>query len=125
MREIRFRGKTLKDNRWVSGNGIWIRENYAVIPHQTERGIEDLHVSLETVGQYIGIVDVAGSYIYEGHIVEIDFALVRRKGVIIFKDGYWLCELINSQGFLTDELENCLVIGNIHDNPELLEENEA
>ena len=137
MREIIFRAKTVCDGDWVYGGITWNPSKKEVFIH-TEW--DEGKVIPETVGQYTGLCDKNGTKIFEGDIVkiidgkEIFIAAVKfgdynqpdkiLKTHIGFyfdisnlasyrKDmGYWF-------GKTFSEIE---VIGNIHDNPELLKE---
>ena len=102
MREILFRGKRVDNGEWVYG---YLCE---VIP--------------ETVGQYTGLTDRNGKKVFEGDVI-------RYGGKENTEVIYQLCEyalIFKSQkypqcGLLTEYNRNNLeVIGNIHDNPELL-----
>ena len=127
MREILFRGKT-SDGEWVEG--FYSAEEYnpyigkiEYIPRiQIIGKCVSLGVIPETVGQYTGLTDKNGVRIFEGDIV----SLVKHDS-LIYKVVYVPCryELVNSKGvncFVLDiyKSENIEVIGNIHDNPELL-----
>ena len=125
MREVLFRGKRTDNGEWVKG--------YLYITHigAHEIGSYDAEINIErftfdvipeTVGQYTGLTDKNGKRIFEGDIV----SLVKHDG-LIYKVVYVPCryELVNSKGvncFVLDiyKSENIEVIGNIHDNPELL-----
>ncbi len=130
MREILFRGKQV-------GNGEWIEGYYFKKPKLNDKDtmkhcISDLPpfgsmVDPETVGQYTGLTDKNGTKIFEGDIIECFSEGVRAQGAVQQrKDGMWiiypawqkhimwgLCPDENMQ----TEVE---VIGNIHDNPELI-----
>ena len=134
IREVIFRGKRLHDNKWIYGNFISDCEGN---PHIIEPRFfcEDGHhlqyedntdtpvfIIPETVGQFTGLTDKNGKRIFEGDIV----SLVKHDS-LIYKVVYVPCryELVNSKGvncFVLDiyKSENIEVIGNIHDNPELL-----
>ena len=134
IREVIFRGKRLHDNKWIYGNFISDCEGN---PHIIEPRFfcEDGHhlqyedntdtpvfIIPETVGQFTGLTDKNGKRIFEGDIV----SLVKHDG-LIYKVVYVPCryELVNSKGvncFVLDiyKSENIEVIGNIHDNPEIL-----
>ena len=134
IREVIFRGKRLHDNKWIYGNFVSDCEGN---PHIIEPRFfcEDGHhlqyedntdtpvfIIPETVGQYTGLTDKNGVRIFEGDIV----SLVKHDS-LIYKVVYVPCryELVNSKGvncFVLDiyKSENIEVIGNIHDNPELL-----
>lgn len=124
MREILFRGKTKTENEWVEGgivpsfNGKHFYIGNMFVTHQ---------VDLETVGQFTSLTDKNGKKIFEGDILQFDY-IGENLGV----NGISVCEFENGKfgvkwgshkefvcldGFANTTLE---VIGNIHDNPELL-----
>ena len=125
MREVLFRGKRTDNGEWVKGY-LYITHTGAheIGSYDAEINIErfTFDVIPETVGQYTGLTDKNGVKIFEGDIV----SLVKHDG-LIYKVVYVPCryELVNSKGvncFVLDiyKSENIEVIGNIHDNPELL-----
>ena len=125
MREVLFRGKRTYNGEWVKGY-LYITHTGAheIGSYDAEINIERLTFDVipETVGQYTGLTDKNGVRIFEGDIV----SLVKHDG-LIYKVVYVPCryELVNSKGvncFVLDiyKSENIEVIGNIHDNPELL-----
>ena len=125
MREILFKGKRIDNGEWVKGFYLELTGVGAVI--LSDNGYAK--VIPESVGQYTGLPDKKGNKIFEGDIVEFTDRYAHRKGraeIVFeaFKWKYsgcyyggnpmvWLC--IDDKGI---EYE---VIGNIHDNPELLE----
>ena len=125
MREVLFRGKRTDTSEWVKGY-LYITHigAHEIGSYDAEINIERLTFDVipETVGQYTGLTDKNGKRIFEGDIV----SLVKHDG-LIYKVVYVPCryELVNSKGvncFVLDiyKSENIEVIGNIHDNPELL-----
>lgn len=129
MRTIKFRGKTFS-NKWVCGflhkatgsDSLMIQIN----------SFDSFGVNPDTVGQFTGLHDKNGKEIYEGDIVktkqfgkELD-----RGGDFVNVSGYDVFEIkyINAQFMFNNRLRyfylhrntTCEVIGNIHDNPELL-----
>lgn len=132
MREILFRGKRCDNGEWVNGSLLNPYRKKPLIAHY-EDGQEILgyivEVISETVGQYTGLKDRNGERIFEGDILiyvddgEYD---VNEKYLVVFDDdeaafrtkfyceGKYMCyeDII--------PCENFEVIGNIHDNPELL-----
>ena len=129
MREILFRGKRTDNGEWETGSLVIIRDGCSdkeVFIADKMTGYHTPVIS-ETVGQYTGLTDKNGVKIFEGDIV----SLVKHDG-LIYKVVYVPCryELVNSKGvncFVLDiyKSENIEVIGNIHDNPELLEGGEG
>lgn len=127
MRDIKFRGKTLRNNEWVYGyfteydNGDEGQE-YVI---QKVFGYE--HVHYKTVGQYTGLKDKNDKKIYEGDIVCFLFEKALRKEIVRFGDGSFVLgnciSLRQSQLDQYNESRKSMeVIGNIYDNPELLKE---
>lgn len=137
MREIKFRGKSLDNNEWVFG---YYAHHEDVLRHRETHGIYSDHadsmpeskgysfypdfevVNPETVGQFTGLLDKNGKEIYEGDILAVTGVSERLE--VRFVRGVFAF-LYN--GNLDDECPlnaptHCCVgvIGNIHDNPELL-----
>ena len=116
MREILFRGKAIDDN-WYYGVPLVFSEDYVCItaPHTHNKKVE-----ANTIGQYTGLIDKNGKKIFEGDIVKwnINFAIVWQDCKFVLKKD------INAKSY--DYVLSCFdgtelkVIGNIHDNPELL-----
>lgn len=133
MREILFRGKRKDNGEWVKGS-FWDE-----IPGELG-GIAQYgscvfhHVDLTTVGQFTGLYNAAGQKIWEGDIVRFGNAnyVVQREDET--PGGYWastayimkeigVCDYMSFVDTIDDYYnEICVeIIGNIHDNPELLE----
>lgn len=138
MREILFRGKAF-DNGWVEGLLVWVDHNdeTALIRTIGKDGVGyfDFLVDFETVGQYTGLTDKNGRKIFEGDILKIvhkyqspfdddtkEYTDITTD--VVFFDDEGLCFSYGESPFLcvadnvTAEYE---VVGNIQDNPELLE----
>ena len=124
MRGIKFRGKRLTDGKWIYGDFFRNRGKSFI----TTDGIvcnplaspSDYEVNPDTVGQFTGLCDCNGREIYEGDIVRNESAGF--CGVVQYRDATFIIFLGEMNGALliclqTGSLE---IIGNIHDNPELL-----
>lgn len=139
MREILFRGQTRRKGEKVTIGGAPVPSNWVYggvaqtmpdrdfsIIYQTEPEIHKYPVYADTVGQYIGITDKNGVKIFEGDIVRItDDA---DAYVVEYNDddaAFEVTRQFNYRGykFYLDLFESDVeIIGNIHDNSEILEE---
>ena len=142
MREIEFRGIDIETGKWVFGDlhtlcdKPHIHTEKSKFPYAGKRSF----VIPETIGQFTGLLDKHGKKIFEGDIVckrDLTFNL-RYEGVVVYNSAIG-CFRIHSEskgttmrmGFeASDVYEDgqCTVpvkydyevIGNIHDNPELI-----
>ena len=129
MRDILFRGKRLDNGAWVYGSLLQVEcEDGSIVTAIFDRkdsgGDAEVHPS--TVGQYTGLLDKNGERIFEGDVLTVDgevgcFELKFNENTAMFiMDGDAIRASFNIFG--NDEVE---VVGNIHDNPELLEGGES
>ena len=131
MREILFRGKEIGINRWVHGSLDIHKSGVVVI--MSEEIVTSIYarVDPDTVGQFTGLTDKNGTKIFEGDIVKRCFTLTRgphketrekQVGVVCYDNvtcGYLIRGACNlRRQWPGDTIE---VIGNIYDNPELME----
>ena len=142
MREIIFRGKRIDNGEWAKG--CYYESNisgcYILTPKLKVRKTDGIvignkfevyDVIPETIGQYTGLEDKKEQKIFEGDILRTD--LYRGENAeIVFEEGCFMTQtryttdvlydiyyLSCEEGYILFE-----VIGNIHDNPELLKESE-
>ena len=144
MREYLFRGKRLDNGEWVYGG--YCKHDTVKVCFTTddpktkhmiikdgfcdwgfEPPLQGYEVDPETVGQYTGLTDKNGVKIFEGDIIRHKTYLEERIYRILYDEGAF-CYFYDRNTYpLTDYefglyCENVEVIGNIHDNPELLQE---
>ena len=127
MREILFRGKHKADGKWCEGNLHIDKQGVAIItPDDTPRGCFRL-VAPDTVGQYTGLIDKNGTKIFEGDIVKLRLlaAKMEWKGVCEYRNGAfglaWQYAGERYSTFVGTCNAEYEVLGNIHDNKELME----
>ena len=128
MREILFRGKRADNGEWIYGDLLHDR---FLLSDEKICQIYDMNSNLthrqnivipETIGQYTGLTDKNGKKIFEGDI--LNGLLSLHPDRTIFRVGcecngfYFFDE--DRVGWHPDHIVDYEVIGNIHDNPELL-----
>ncbi|MCD7777346.1 MAG: YopX family protein [Clostridiales bacterium] len=141
MRELLFRGKCEDSDKWVFGlprrrlrliDDTWyIDEETAFFSHKIRK---------ETIGQYTDLRDVNNKKIFEGDIFKFTEPYDGKPiyGVVKYRNTYselrshnpcgFVIEWIDNNGILREDLPywcdldlSAEVVGNIYDNPELLE----
>lgn len=136
MRKIKFRGKSKKSAEWFYGN--YFDKDISGRSHIRTINRGCLDIDPETVSQFTGLTDKNGKEIYDGDIIykkwingdnreeQVSFVIVFHDAgfcvdkIPIPKIGVYRIEYPSrlSEKWLKEcELE---IIGNIHDNPELL-----
>ena len=129
MREIKFRGRDMSGH-WVYGllTKKKIRNSnklqYAIATEDCSMG-NTIPIIENTVGEFTGFKDIDGKEIFEGDIIQND-EHPEEIGKIINEKGCWLVDFFDGYDdtpCLCWVLDNTpqKVIGNIFDNPELLE----
>ena len=145
MREILFRGKRIDDGKTVEGLYIFDGFKHYIVKFHTDENAfgtlypvdETFEVTPETVGQFTGLIDKNGKRIFEGDIVAQiwyghDEPSNDSFGEVVFCEYDCSFSVMDIQKDGVVPLGRCHayhweaeVIGNIHDNPELLEDADA
>lgn len=130
MRTIKFRGKRLDNGKWLYGD--LMHDNVGgcyVYPIECEALFKANSVDPDTVGQFTGLTDKNGKEIYEGDVIGCHNPEIKHLIFYNEKQGRFMAAL-------NGDIENDFigvcglddrrwmaskdVIGNVHDNPELL-----
>ncbi|WP_270561492.1 YopX family protein [Bacteroides cellulosilyticus] len=129
-RKIKFRGKRTGNNEWMidmytiiqDADGIWLCD-----ASECETVLE------KTVNQFTGLRDMNKREIYEDDILKVYIGqgMYELRKVYWWQGSYWI-KRVMTHGFYGKELQmlsyyfineiKVKVIGNIHDNPELINE---
>ena len=128
MREILFKAKRLDNGEWVEGYYVYCRKRHYILPVLNkaigfdEREDEWIEIDPDTICQYTGLTDKNGKKIWENDIVSDGERLWQ---VHYYKHfAMYMLKGINHNGGsngMNTNLTECKVVGNIFDNPELLE----
>ena len=149
IREVIFRGKRADNGEWVEGDLLQTRYHsghieYQIMPQTPVSSA--VPVLPETVGHYTGLTDKNGKKIFEGDILQGEqypfnsdgeynyFAEVcywdnvPEFGIYTFKNPK--ADVIGISEGNTDNMQDWEsryweIIGNIHDNPELMEQEDT
>ena len=134
MREIKFRGKRTKNGEWMYGIPFFWSNKMCDIQVEENGYLKVYRVDPNTAGQFTGLKDKKGKEIYEGDIMCLSDRGSHKEEVIVEHGLYgWTFYNPKTDTFYSDgshtycAVENSrfmfgtgVCIGNIHDNPELL-----
>ena len=149
MRKIKFRAKGLNDDNWHYGSYVYTDDNrnnpFASGPFKEKHhiiqyypgdwnlgGWEAIEINPNTLGQFTNLKDKNGEEIYEGDIIAFnwrssdgvditDLLEVRFiRGVFAF---LWDGDIDHEANIVSPTHEWATVVGNIHDNPDLIKNN--
>jgi len=127
MIDVIFRGKDLTgvmNHSWFEGSlDLTFNPEFPVIICKDRYdNIIRVIVDKQTVGQYVGQRDKNKTKIFEGDILEFDFEDIGKQRAFVYYDVKYhsfLLKVITSD-FQYVNIEEGVIIGNVHDNPELL-----
>ena len=137
MRTIKFRGKRIDKDELVFGDLLtgmgYKKGKFYILPHLTHypsdcNSLDGYEVETDTVGQFTGLYDKDGKEIYEGDII-ISEELKHTCHYVRYmeSEAMFVAMIIGSpldeycgirQSWIHKFSKK--IIGNIHDNPELL-----
>lgn len=141
--DIECRGKRTDKGGWVYGKSILVfqdKDTYMAecgdirVLSDSNNNIFEIRdaiffqVDPATVGMYIRKTDSCGTKIYIGDILSYTFGNRTEKFEVVWDDtgfnckGFYNWYFDNPSAAFSEGMEDFTVIGNIHDNPELLEE---
>lgn len=132
MREILFRGKRVDNDEWIEGFFAKSGDKtFILIDSDIAFGYVTMkEVLSETVGQYTGLTDKNGKKIFEGDIVELTYYTLPEERKVMAEVAYeeesaaFVLYSFGTEkkGICGEICDTNKVIGNIYDNPEMLED---
>ena len=121
-REILFRGKRLDNGEWIEVDAITQSDGraFAIVgwdyaANKTPCNFYTIEVDPATIGQFTGMTDKNSKKIYEHDIIEDE--LDGLNDVVVYRENKFWLEPLNDDAIYWEKSN---VIGNIHDNPELI-----
>ena len=129
MREILFRGKRLDNGAWETGSLVIVRMDCHDAQYYIADKMTGYHTPVypSTVGQYTGLKDKNGKRIFEGDVAKVLQGKDKDIAYVGFENGAFM--LYPKTGNIYERTLweywyndwDVEVIGNVHDNPYLLE----
>lgn len=141
-KEILYKAKRIDNGEWVCGLPIYKNYIRVFTEHEFEdedgkkikySTTKDYQVDPKTMREFTGLIDKNKNKIFEHDIVEYEDCpasdyyretIIANRGVIEFEDGAFFVtnrETVEMGDLVYNGVMECSVIGNIFDNPELLE----
>lgn len=134
-RKILFKAKRKDNGEWIEGYYVYCRKRHYILPVLNkaigfdEREDEWVEVNPDTICQYTGLTDKNGKRIWENDICD---RKEKYHEIVTYNEGDWQLDYSYALGkekhfcacnlgFYACERECVEVIGNVFDNPELLE----
>ena len=135
-----FKAKFDDSDRWVKGQLVEVNDTYLIIPNHASKILADwfsasnvVAVKKDTICQCTGLKDKNGNLIWENDVVaycdaystESGYAEADCIGKVVWDDetiSFQVTNRLSAESY--EVLDECSVIGNKFDNPELLESEE-
>ena len=135
-----FKAKFDDSDRWVKGQLVEVNDTYLIIPNHASKILAGwfstsnvVEVKKDTICQCTGLKDKSGKLIWENDVVgfwdtystENGHAEMDCIGKVVWDDetiSFQVTNRLYAESY--EVLDECSVIGNIFDNPELLESEE-
>ena len=124
MREILFRGKQEDNEKWVIG---YLSSKHTITIQTPCGHMDEIVICADTVGQFTGLTDKNGKRIFEGDVAKVLQGKDKDIAYVGFENGAFM--LYPKTGNIYERTLweywyndwDVEVVGNITDNPELLE----
>ena len=132
-----FKAKFDDSDRWVKGQLVEVNDTYLIIPNHASKILAGwfstsnvVEVKKDTICQCTGLKGKNGKLIWENDVVaywdaystESGYAEANCIGKVVWDDetiSFQVTNRLSAESY--EVLDECSVIGNIFDNPELLE----
>ena len=132
-----FKAKFDESDRWAKGQLVEVNDTYLIIPNHASKILAGwfstsnfVEVKKDTICQCTGLKDKNGKLIWENDVVaywdtystESGYAEADCIGKVVWDDetiSFQVTNRLSAESY--EVLDECSVIGNIFDNPELLE----
>ena len=128
MKNLKFRAWNKEEKKWIEQGFNGIGLTLSGIASWLDGGemVCDVDEYVEIM-QYTGCNDITGKEIYEGDIVKIDYGDELLIGIMEFYDFAWCIKSKYKNGknlyypIFCEDVDLIEILGNIYENPELLE----
>ena len=138
MREILFRGKNVYGD-WIEGQYVQVlpvdmpkdhrKAKSVIFPTNAACNWFDKYfyrakeVIPETIGEFTGLFDKNGKRIFEGDVIKLIFGEEAYTSEVVFHNGGFCVKVFEAFVSLQwTDVYSFEYLGNVHDNPELLQE---